>query len=146
MSPTIEVIGSVETWDRPIPAPDAVTAEYWKAASDGRLLFQQCPSCDHRQFYPRALCTSCGETPRYVEASGRGVVHTFTVIRQNYARPFNRLAPYVVAMIELEEGPRMMTNIVDCEVEDVQVGMQVEVVMQMAAEDVAVPFWRPASS
>ena len=131
-----------DTWDRPIPRPDGVNAEYWRAAADGRLLIQRCPACDHRQFYPRAICTSCGATPEWEQASGRGVVHTYTVIRQNHAAPFKDLLPYVVAMIELEEGPLLMGNVVDCDVDDVRIGAPVEVTMRQAAPDVGVPFWR----
>lgn len=133
-----------DTWDRPIPRPDGVTAEFWRAAAEGRLLIQRCPACAHRQFYPRAICTSCGATPEWEEATGRGVVHTFTVIRQNHAAPFKDLLPYVVAMIELEEGPLLMGNVVDCDVDDVRVGAPVAVTMRQAAPDVGVPFWRLA--
>ena len=131
-------------WARPLPAPDGVSAPYWEAASRGELLIQRCPACGHRQFYPRALCTVCGTDPEWESASGRGVVHTFTVIRQNYARPFSDELPYVVAIVELDEGVRMMSNITDCAVDDVHVGMPVEVHFVEAAEGVGVPFFRPA--
>jgi uncharacterized OB-fold protein len=133
-------------WDRPLPLPDGVSREFWAAAAHGRLLIQRCPACGHRQFYPRALCTSCGATPEWEEASGRGTVHTFTVIHQNHARPFRDLLPYVVAIVELEEGVRMMGNIVDCSPGDVSIGMPVEVHLVTAEDEIGVAFWRPASS
>ena len=131
-------------WDRPLPAPDPVSSEFWSAASHGRLLVQHCRACGERQFYPRAVCAACGSTPEWEEVSGRGTVHTFTIIRQNYARPFRDELPYVVAIIELAEGPRMMGNVTGVAVEDVYVGMPVTAYIVEAEEGVGVPMWRPS--
>jgi uncharacterized OB-fold protein len=130
-------------WERPLPAPDRVSAPFWAAADEGRLLYQECPACNHRQFYPRAVCTACGADPEWAEASGRGVVHTYTVVRQYGAPPFRDELPYVVAMIELEEGVRMLGNVTDCDVDAVEIGMPVQAYAIAVAEGVAVPFWRP---
>jgi uncharacterized OB-fold protein len=133
------------SWERPLPAPDPVSQRFWAAAAEGELLVQQCPACGHRQFYPRALCTRCAAEPEWLRASGRGTVHTFTVVRQNGARPFRDELPYVVAMVELDEGVRMMGNVVDCDPGDVHIGMEVEVTFVPADEGIGVPFWRPAA-
>ena len=130
-------------WVKPLPQPDAVSAPYWAAAREGRLLVQECASCGNRQWYPRALCTRCGAEPGWLTCSGRGVVHTFTVIRQMGMPGFRDETPYVVAMIELEEGPRLMGNVLDVAVEDVRIGMAVEVVFVDSADDIGVPQWRP---
>ena len=132
-------------WQKPLPLPDGVSAPYWQAAAEGRLLIQQCPSCGHRQWYPRALCTACGADPEWLECSGRGVVHTFTVVRQMGMRAFREDVPYVVAMIDLEEGPRLMGGITDCDPDSVVIGLPVEVHFVTAAEDIGIPYWRPAS-
>jgi len=129
---------------RPLPQADNLSEAYWSAAAEGRLLFQECPACGNRQFYPRSLCIACGETPEWKEASGRGTVHTYTVIRQNWAAPFKELMPYVVAMVELEEGPRMMTNITDCTPDDMSIGMPVEAYVVKVEDGLGLPFWRPA--
>jgi uncharacterized OB-fold protein len=129
--------------ERPLPRPDPVTEGYWQACARGELLVQHCPACGARQFYPRALCTTCGGTPEWERVTGRGTVHTFTIIRQNYAKPFRDLVPYAVAMIELEEGPLMMGNLSDCEIDDVRVGLPVEVWFEQAGDDLAIPYWRP---
>ena len=129
---------------RPIPYPDNASREYWAAAAEGRLLYQECPNCGNRQLYPRGACMACGETPEWRDASGRGTVHTFTVIRQNYAQPFRDMLPYVVAIIELEEGPRLMSNLTDCAVTDVSIGMPVEVHFEPLDDGVGVPLFRPA--
>jgi hypothetical protein len=140
---TVEVRREGE-WTRPLPAPEPVSSEFWAAAAEGRLLIQRCPSCGARQFYPRALCTTCGDNPEWEEASGRGTVHTFTVIRQQGARPFRDELPYVVAVIELDEGPRMMGNITGCPIESVSIGMAVRAYVVEAEPGVGVPFWEPA--
>jgi hypothetical protein len=134
----------VEQWERPLPRPDNVSKPFWEAASRGELLIQRCPS-GHRQFYPRAVCRVCGDDPVWEQASGRGTVHTYTVIRQNHARPFRDELPYVVAMVDLVEGVRMMGNITGCAPDEVYIGMPVEVRMVQAEPDVGVPFWRPAA-
>lgn len=135
-----------EPWERPLPAGDPVSSHYWAEAAEGRLVIQHCPSCGARQFYPRAICMACGGDPEWEEASGRGTVYTFTVIRQQGAKPFRDELPYVVAMIKLDEGPMMMGNIGGCAVDDVAIGMAVEAYVVEAAEGVGVPFWRPATA
>jgi len=138
----MEVVRGVE-WSKPLPEADPVFAPWWKAAAEGRLLFQTCPGCGHRQFYPRPLCLECGATPEWTEASGRGRVHTFTVVRQYGLAPFRDELPYVVAMIELEEGVRLFSNVTDCDPESVHIDMEVEAYAALAAEDVGVPLFRP---
>jgi hypothetical protein len=140
---TIEV-RSVETWTKPTPAPDPVSAAYWEAAAQGRLLLQHCPSCGSRQFYPRAICTTCGADPQWEEASGRGIVYTFTVIRQQGAEPFKGEVPYVVAMIALDEGPMMMGNVTGCPPDDVSIGLVVRAYSVEVEPGVGVVFWEPA--
>jgi hypothetical protein len=140
-----EVVTPDGEWQRPLPATDEVNAAYWSAAAEGRLLIQECAECGHRQFYPRALCTHCGGEPRWLECTGRGTVHTFTVVRQMGMRPFRDDLPYVVAMVELEEGPMMMGNVTDCDPDSVRIGLPVEAYFLRAAEDVGVAMWRPAA-
>jgi uncharacterized OB-fold protein len=137
-------VRTVDTWEKPIPDGGNVIGEFWQAAAEGRLLIQRCPSCGTRQFYPRLVCVTCGAEPEWEEVSGDGVVHTFTVVRQNGAKPFSAELPYVVAMIELPEGPRMMGNVTGCAVEDVAVGMAVRAYAVRIEDGLAIPFWEPA--
>ena len=136
---------SPEMRGRPLPQADNVSAPFWAAAADGKVLIQECPKCGHRQFYPRAMCTACAATTEWREASGKGTVHTFTVIRQNWANPFRDELPYVVAMIELDEGVKMMTNLTDCDVDDVHIGMAVEAYAEKVEDGLGVLFWRPST-
>jgi uncharacterized OB-fold protein len=137
-------VTTVEEWTKPLPQPDNVSAPYWQAAAEGRLLVQECPECGHRQFYARAFCTKCTAEPEWLECSGRGTVHTFTVVRQNGARPFRDELPYAVGMVELEEGPMIMGGITDCDADDVHIGMPVEVHFMKATDEIGIPYWRPA--
>jgi uncharacterized protein len=130
---------------RILPAPDNASRHYWQSAADGQLVVQRCTDCGRYQFYPRALCTACTGETEWVAATGRGTLHTFTVIRQNRSEAFAHLSPYAVGIVELEEGVRMMSNIIDCDVEQLHVDMELEVVLIRAADDVGLPFWRPRS-
>lgn len=129
---------------RPLPAPDNTSTEYWAAAARGDLVIQRCDACGEAQFYPRPMCIRCAGDVSWEVASGEGTVHTFTVIRQNLADPFRGLGAYVVAMVELAEGPRMMTNVTHVDPADVRVGLPVVAYAIGVREDLAIPFWRPA--
>lgn len=133
----------VQEWNKPLPAPDKLSSAFWSAAAIGRLLIQVCPACGSRQFYPRGLCVACAATPDWFEASGHGTVYTFTIIRQNGAPSFAGEVPYVVAMIDLEEGPRMMGNVIGCAVDEVYIGMPVMAVAIQVEPDLAVVQWEP---
>lgn len=143
LSPTDEGAPAIEA--RPLPLTDHVSEGYFAAAAEGRLLFQECAACGHRQFYPRACCTACAADTAWKEASGRGTVHTFTIIRQNWAMPFKDDLPYVVAMVELEEGVKMMTNITHCDPEAIEIGTPVEAYTVKVEDGLGLPFWRPAT-
>jgi uncharacterized OB-fold protein len=136
-------VRDVEEWTKPLPALDPVSGPYWLAAAEGRLLIQQCPKCGNRQFYPRALCTACAADPEWLECSGLGEVHTFTVVRQYGAKPFRDELPYVIAMVQLEEGPMILGAVTDVDPEAVHIGMPVSVYFVKAADDVGVPYWKP---
>jgi uncharacterized OB-fold protein len=124
---------------------DPITEEFNAGCARGELLVQRCTVCGHRQHYPRWCCTQCAGPVEFLRATGRGTVHTFTIIRQNHATPFKEELPYVVAVIELEEGPRLMANVTDCDPETVRIGMPVEVHFASNEEgDVTLPFFRPA--
>jgi hypothetical protein len=131
---------------RALPAPDNAALHYWQSAADGKLVLQRCVDCGEFQFYPRALCAACGGETEWVDASGRGTLYTFTIIRQNRSEAFVRLSPYAVGIVELDEGVRMMSNIVGCELDQLEVGMPLEVLLLKAADDVGLPFWRPVDA
>ncbi len=131
---------------RPLPAPDHTSAPFWALAAAGSLVFQRCTACGAAQFYPRPLCILCAGAVEWEEASGEGTVHTFTVVRQNLAPPFGDLGPYVVAMVELAEGPRMLSNLTHVEPDDVRVGLPVTAYAVRVDDELAIPFWRPSEA
>jgi uncharacterized OB-fold protein len=128
---------------RPAPVPDPDSAPYWSAAREGKLVVQRCESCGKHQLYGRALCKFCGGDVTWVDASGRGTVFSFTVIRQNYSRPFRDLIPYVVALVDLDEGPRVMTNIVGCDPDDVEIGMRVVARFEEVSDEAGIALFEP---
>ena len=102
--------------------------EFFDGARDGRLLIQRCVDCDDYQFYPRQVCIHCDSTNvEWVQASGRGTVHTFTVIHQQGMPGWRDETPFVAAVIDLEEGPRMTSNVIECAPTDVRIGAPVAV-------------------
>jgi uncharacterized OB-fold protein len=125
---------------RPSAVPDAESEPYWAAMRGGRLLVQRCAN-GHHQLYPRPHCIVCRQPVEWVEASGRGTVYSYTVVRQNFARPFRDLIPYVVALVDLEEGPRLMTNVVDCDPSDVAIGAAVRVRFEEISDESSVPLF-----
>src|SRR4051794_34306130 len=112
---------------RPLPEPvSELTAPVWEAAKRGELLLQHCPSCGAFQYYPRPACVACGSLELALEpASGRGTVFSYTVARRPTHPAFEDMVPMVIALVDLEEGPRLTTNIVDCEPEAVAIGAAV---------------------
>ncbi len=130
---------------KPLPPINPASQPFWDACAQGRLLLQRCGDCGHLQLYPRLLCAACGSrTLGWVEASGRGTVKTFTIIRRAVSAAFEPDAPYVVALVELEEGPTLMSNIIGCDPASVAIGQPVRVTFEKRAEGVAVPQFEPA--
>ena len=144
MRPLEPVPGERPPKPRPAPVPEPEAAEYWAAARQGRLLVQKCEDCGHFQLYPRPFCLECRGPVSWVEASGRGVVHSFTVIRQNHSRPFRDWMPYVVALVDLEEGPRLMTNVVGVDPDDVTIGMPVRARFEVVSDEAGIALFEPA--
>lgn len=135
---------SEETPDRAdykAPAPDPDTEAFWSASTEGRLLVQRCTVCGHHQLYARAHCLACRSTVEWVEASGEGTVYSYTVVHQPFSRRFADVAPYVVALVDLAEGPRLMTNVVDCEPDEVEVGAAVRVSFHPVSEEASLPLF-----
>lgn len=130
---------------RPLPETRNAGEKFWKAAAQGSLLVPKCTACTRTFWHPRPLCPHCGSNRvDWIKGSGGGTVHTFTVVRQSGDPYFKTRVPYAVAMVELDEGPRMMTNVVECPVDSVKIGMRVEVVFEAAGENLAIPMFRPA--
>lgn len=119
----------------PPPVANADSAPYWRAAKEGWLALQKCGDCGHVDFMPRHLCPSCWSDRReHVRASGKGTVHSFSVIRRAPLPAFAAIVPYVVALIDLEEGPRMPANIVGDDALTAEIGAPVELTFEDRGE------------
>lgn len=129
---------------RPLPVPDAATAPYWDAAARHRLALPRCEDCGRFHFYPRTLCPHCGSSRlTWAEVGGRGNVFSVSVLHQGPSAAFKDDLPYALAIIELEEGPTLMSHVVDCDPHAVAIGMPVEVDFRDFGE-IALPVFRPA--
>ncbi len=132
---------------KPIPVADAETAPYWDGCREGRLLIQQCADCRRRRFPPHRLCPHChSANADWVEATGRGKVYSWIVVNHPVPKEvYREEVPYVVALIELEEGVRMVSNIVGCDPHDVAADMPVSVFFEPADGGMVLPRFRPAT-
>jgi uncharacterized OB-fold protein len=127
----------------PAVSPDA--KPFWDGSAEGRLLLQRCRGCETVVWYPRAFCPHChaGELD-WFEASGRGTVYSFTIVRRGAPDAYRDAGPYVLAYVELEEGPRLLTNLVDCDMDEIRIGDEVRVVFHPTGEGPALVRFRPA--
>ena len=132
-------------WNKPLPTVVGETKPFWDSCRQGKLLIQKCDRCAEYQFYPRGFCSNCWSNDiRWVQSSGKGTVWTFTITYQNRTPGFDS-APYVLALVELEEGVKMFTNIVECDPPQVSIGMPVEVSFVQASDQITIPYFKPAS-
>ena len=132
---------------KPLPGITSLTRPFWEAAKGGTLTVQRCAACGAFVWCPRPRCTECGaDRLEWTPVSGRGTVYSFTVIRQITQRSGDGFAgeiPYVVAWIDLEEGPRLCSNVVGCPADAVAIGMAVEVIFEEGGKDLWLPKFRP---
>ena len=126
--------------ERKIPAPPAnpETKAFWDAAAQGKLLIKRCTACAAVHYYPRALCPFCGsDSTEWQTASGAGTIYSYSVMRRAEV-------PYAIAYVTLEEGPTMMTNIVDCDLDSIRIGQPVSVAFKPTEGGSPVPMFAPA--
>lgn len=135
------------TYEKPIPGPTIEGRTFWEYCKQHELRMQKCPQCGYVRFPASVLCPNCHSIApaEWVQLSGRGKVYTFVVFHYVYNRAFEKEVPYVVASIELEEGPRMMSNVIGCAPDDVQIGMPVKVTFEDITDQYALPKFRPLS-
>ena len=129
----------------PRPVVDWESRPFWEGCGRGELLLQRCADCGTLRARPCALCPEClSDAIDWVVASGGGTLHTFTVTHQNHAPGFREALPYVLAYVDLEEGVRLLTNLVDCEPEKLRIGMPLRVDFADLEGNIAIPRFRPA--
>lgn len=133
--------------NRPQPVHDGIGDEYWRRAALGRLSIQFCGACEIHMFPPRAVCPSCLDPDhlQWIDAEGRGLVHAFSVVHRPPSPEFNDGEPYVVALIVLNEGVRMLSNVVGCDPDTVEIDMPVAVAFDQIPGGV-IPVFVPAEA
>jgi len=125
----------------PLPRPTALSRTHWDGCKQGVLRVQRCGDCGHFVFIPQPICTRCQSGAlEWVTSTGRGTVYSYTVVHRPPRPAF--AVPYIVAIVELEEGWHMLTNLVDVAPADVQVGMAVEVSFRPMSDEVTLPYFR----
>ncbi|HEX7038199.1 MAG TPA: Zn-ribbon domain-containing OB-fold protein [Pseudomonadales bacterium] len=128
-----------------LPQPTVETEPYWQGCREGRLLLQRCTACGNWQFFPRLFCVVCERgSLEWQPASGRGAVESLTVVHVPLSEAYAADVPYLVALIRLEEGPRVMANLVECAPDVARIGLPVEVTWERRSETVVIPQFRPA--
>ena len=129
----------------PAPAINSTTAEFWKATTEGRFLLQRCDACNIVLWFPRRNCPKCWtENVSTFDAQQTGTIYSFTVVRKGKGA-FKDAGPFVIAYVELADGPRIMTNIVDCDIDALHIGMPVKMVFHDTGEGSALYRFRPVS-
>lgn len=128
-----------------LPTIEADTQPFWDAARDGRFLLRRCADCGRPHHYPRPFCPYCwSEDVPWEDASGRATLYTYSTVFLNDLPPFGDQVPYVAAVVDLEEGPRVMTQIVDAEPAELHLGMPLEVVFRPLTDEITAPYFRPS--
>ena len=134
-------------YKKPLPVVQPWSKEFWEGAKQHKLLIQECQDCKTKIFYPRQYCPDCWSANLgWAEASGKATIFCHTITMAGVEEKFAKDLPYVLAMVNLEEGIRMMTRIVECDPDEVSIGMDVEVVFEDITEEFSLPFFRPVKN
>ncbi len=140
-----------ERWfpdEMPYPSASAETSGFWEAAADHRLVVQTCDDCGRTRHPPGPVCPSCRSTrAHWAELPGTGSVYTYTVVRQAFIPALSDRIPYIVVAVDLDEanGVRLVSNLVDADHSQVEIGMRVEVAWEDMGPDLSVPRFRPST-
>ena len=135
------------TYEKPLPVVDTESRPFWDAAKEKRLVIPYCPDSGKYHFFPRALDPHSGsDNIQWREVSGRGTIHTYTVARRPAGPQFQADVPYVIAIVELDEGARMMTNIVGSDPAQIRIGQKVRVRFEEATAEITLPKFELADS
>ena len=131
-------------YSKRLPNTNPESLPFWEAAIKHQLLIQKCRECGSYRFYPRSICPHClSYEVDWVESSGRGQIYSFTVSYRARSAEFRADVPYNLAIVELEEGVRLMSNIVECKNTDLKIGMPVEVVFEDVTLEITIPRFKP---
>lgn len=134
-------------YNKPIPIPQPESDRYWEGTRRGELWLRKCLRCEKGYFYPRDICPSCfSRETDWFRSSGQGTLYTFAIVHRAPHPGFAEDAPYIVALVEVEDGVRIPTNIVNVEPapENLRVGMAMRVVYEKITPEITLPKFEPA--
>lgn len=135
----------MEKREKPVPIVNTWARPFWNAAKEERLIIQQCAECGRHVFYPRIACPHCAaDSLKWVEASGKGTVYSYTVVEANAPSAFLDDIPFVIAVIRLEEGVQMLSNVVGCDPDTVECDMPVQVTFEKLNDEFTLPKFKPS--
>lgn len=127
----------------PLPRPTALSQPHWSGCREGRLRVQRCRACGRHVFIPQPVCSFCSaDALEWVDSRGRGTLYSFTTVHRPPSPAFP--VPYIVAIVELDEGFHMLTNLVDCPPERIRIGMPLRVTFHAVSPEISLPLFRPA--
>ena len=133
-------------YKKPLPQVEPYSQAFWDATKQNKLLIQVCGECDSRIFFPRKQCPECwSEKLDWIEATGKANIYAFSETNEGVEAAFRDDLPIVLAWVDLPEGIRMQTNIIDCDPDDIEIGQSVDVIFKRATDEITLPFFRPAS-
>ena len=134
-----------EGYIKPVPEPSIDSQPFWDALNEGRLVFQACGDCGKLRHYPRPICDSCySDQVDWKASDGKGFIYSWTETHHPFHVGFRGETPYILVTAEFEGGVRMQTQLLDAKIEDLKVGMPVEVVLMRATGDLTLPLLRLA--
>lgn len=134
------------TYQKPLPRPDADDKFFWDGCKEHKLLFQKCQKCGLVRWPPSIICSNCySQDTEVIESTGKGRIYTYAIYHQAFHPGFKSEVPYMTALIELEEGPHFLSNVIDCEPSDVECDMPVEVVWENITQEFSLPKFKPVS-
>lgn len=133
-------------YNKPLPKPQKWSEEFWNGTKEHKILLKKCKQCGHIDFPPYMYCTECmSEESEWIESTGKGTIYSFSTTYLGAPPAFVDDQPYTLIFVDLEEGIRLLSRIVDCEIKDVKIGMKVEAVFDAVTEDTTLVMFRPAA-
>lgn len=138
---------TTSTYKKPLSFVSHISKPFWEAAKKHKLVLQKCGKCGTYQWYPKPWCIECGSRDlKWTEVSGRGTVYSYTIIHHTKANPaFTEDAPFSIAAVELDEGPRMYGNLVGCPPGELKIGMRVEITFDDVTDKISLPKFKTST-
>jgi uncharacterized OB-fold protein len=133
---------TLQVLERPLPKLDADGSPFWEGTKREELLLQRCDSCEALRFFPRRQCPVCWSAAvRWEPAVGRGTIYSFAIVHRAPSAGFSHLVPYAIALVDLEEGVRMLSRLTDSDLDSVVIGADVEVRYEPVTDEVTLPLF-----